>query len=114
MLFQTPAYIQSVRTLVDGGNKVEIITRELQPSEMTELFALKGKEGWIVMKENTITTDDIKDLPEIKVDKGDKTKAQRLRACIYKLWETTNQTKTSEEFYNEYMEKIITQIKEKL
>lgn len=113
-MFQVPSTIQSVRTLVDGGTKLDIITQELSPDEMTELFTLKGKIGWFLFKENVINPDDIKDLPDIKVDKGEKTKAQRLRGVVYKLWETTGRTKTSEEFYNEYMEKIINSIKEKL
>lgn len=113
-LFQTPSTIQSVRTLVDGGTKLDIITQELDPNEMTELFSLKGKLGWFLFKENVIKEEDLKDLPDVKVDKGEKTKGQRLRSVLYKLWETTGRTKTSEEFYNEYMEKIITSIKEKL
>lgn len=113
-MFQTPSTIQSVRTLVDGGTKLDIITQELDPNEMTELFSLKGKLGWFLFKENAIKEEDLKDLPDVKVDKGEKTKGQRLRSVLFKLWETTGRTKTSEEFYNEYMEKIITSIKEKL
>ena len=113
-MFQVPSTIQSVRTLVDGVTKLDIITQELNPDEMTELFSLKGKIGWLLFKENVIEPDDLKDLPDVKVDKGEKTKGQRLRAVIFKLWEKTSRTKTSEEFYNEYMEKLITSIKEKL
>jgi hypothetical protein len=113
-LFQTPATIQSVRTLVDGGNKLDIITRELSPEEMTELFKLKGKEGWCLFKENAINIEEVKDLPDVKLDKGEKSKSQRLKAVLYRLWENTNRSKTSEEFYNEYMEKLIISIKEKL
>lgn len=112
-MFQTPATIQSVRTLVDGGNKLDIITRELNPEEMTELFKLKGKEGWFLFKENLIKEEDIK-LPDIKVEKSDKTPSQRLRAVLYRLWENTSQTKTADEFYKDYIDRLINSIKEKL
>jgi len=42
-MFQTPSTIHKVQTLVDGGNKLEVITRELSPDEMTALFSLKGR-----------------------------------------------------------------------
>jgi hypothetical protein len=113
-LFQVPSTIQSVRTLVDGGNKLDIITRELNPDEMTRLFELRGKEGWFLFKENVIEQEDIKDLPDVRIEKFDKTPGQRLRAILYRLWETTSQTKTADEFYKDYMEKLISSIKEKL
>lgn len=113
-LFQTPATIQSVRTLVDGGNKLDIITRELNPEEMTELFRLKGKEGWFVFKENAVEMEDIQNLPDVKVEKADKSPSERLRAVLYLLWKQTDQIKTSDEFYIYYMGKLIDSIKEKL
>ena len=113
-MFQTPSTIQTVRTLVDGGTKLDIITRELNPEEMTELFKLKGKEGWFLFKENTIEAEDIQELPDVKIEKTDKTPSARLRSVLYRLWETTSQSKTADQFYLEYMEKLIYSIKEKL
>jgi hypothetical protein len=113
-MFQVPSTIQSVRTLVDGGTKLDVITRELNPEEMTELFKLKGSEGWMIFKENIINPEDVKDLPEVKIEKTDKSQGQRIRAVLYRLWEITGRTKTINEIYMEETEKYINSIKERL
>lgn len=113
-MFQVPAIIQGVRTLVDGGTKLDVITRELKAEEMTALFELKGLEGWFIFKDNIINVDDIKDLPDVRVEKTDKSPSERLRAVLYRLWETTNRSKTSDQFYKDYIDKLIEAIKEKL
>lgn len=114
-MFQTPSTIQSVRTLVDGGTKLDIITQELDPNEMTELFSLKGKLGWFLFKENAIKEEDVKDLSEIKDEFNKKTPSQIQRGIIYKIWElTTDRKLTFTEFYPIYMEKINNWLKEKL
>lgn len=114
MLFQTPAAISSVRTLVDGGCKLDVITRELAPDEMTELFKLKGREGWLLFKENEIKEDEVKDLPDIKDEFDKKTPSQRQRSIIFRLWEQTNRARTFNEYYLEKMSKINNWLKEKL
>lgn len=113
-LFQVPSIIQSIRTLVDGGCKLDIVTRELSPSEMTELFSLKNKEGWLLFKENEVVSDDIKNLPDIKDEFDKKTPSQRQRNIIYKIWELTDRKKDFSDFYLSYMEKINNWLKEKL
>jgi hypothetical protein len=113
MIFQVPASINSVRTLVDGGTKLDVITNELNPEELAQLFSLKSKFGWFVFKENIITPEDL-NLPDVKFEKGDKTPSQRLRSVIYVMWQQSDQSKTADEFYKYYMDKIIESIKEKL
>ena len=113
-LFQVASVIQGIRTLSDGGNKLDVITQELEPEQMTVLFSLKGKSGYFLFKENDITENDIKDLPDVKIESTDKKPSQRLRACLYRLWETTSRSKTADEFYVDYMEKVINSIKDKL
>jgi hypothetical protein len=113
-MFQVPAIIQGIRTLVDGGLKLDIITRELKPDEMTAIFGLKGQEGWFVFKENEIKTEDIENLPDVRIEKTDKSPSERLRAILYRAWEKTSRTKTADQFYKDYMDKLIESIKEKL
>ena len=113
-MFQAQATVHKVSTLVDGGLKVEIMTRELQPEQMTAVFEQKGSEGWFLFKENSIKPEEIKDLPDVRVEKTDKSPSERLRAVLYRLWETTSKTKTADQFYKEYIDKTIEAIKEKL
>jgi hypothetical protein len=114
MIFQVQSTIQSVRTLVDGGTKLDVITNELNHDELSKLFILKGKFGWFVFKENILGVEDIKDLPEVKLEKNEKTPSQRLKSVLYVLWSQGNREKTSDEFYKMYIDKIIEAIKEKL
>jgi len=114
MIFQVQSTINSVRTLVDGGTKLDVVTNELNPEELASLFGLKGKFGWFCFKENPLNAEDIKDLPDAKIDKGDKTPSQRLRSVLYVLWTQSDRSKTADEFYKYYMDKIIESIKEKL
>lgn len=106
-LFQTPAAIMSVRTLVDGGNKLDIVTRELKPEEMTELFRLKGKEGWLLFKENEVETEDIKDLPDVKVDKDEISPTKRLRNRMFVYYKKTRKdTSGFQSWFDESINKI--------
>ena len=113
-MFQIPSAIQSIRTLVDGGNKLDIITRELNPEEMTSLFELKGKEGWLLFRENAFTQEDVPNLPDVRIERTDKSPSERLRAVLFRLWETTSRSKTADNFYKDYIDKLIESIKEKL
>lgn len=113
-MFQAPSTIQGVRTLVDGGLKLDVITRELTPAEMTAVFELKGSEGWFLFKANEIKPEEIKNLPDVRIEKTDKSPSERLRAVLYRVWETTSKTKTADQFYKEYIDKLIEALKEKL
>ena len=113
-MFQVASTINSVRTLVDGGCKLDVITQELNPEELTELFKLKGKSGYFLFKESGILESDIKDLPDVVVERNDKTPSERLRAVIWVAWSQGNKEKTADEFYKNYMDRIIQSIKEKL
>lgn len=81
---------------------------------MTALFSFKGKENWTLHS----TSDDLTeaDVPDEKPDTmtGRKTKAQRLRGVIWKIWEKEGSKGNSEDHYNRVMESLIDQLKEKL
>lgn len=114
-IFQAQAQIQSVRTLVDGGVKLDVVTQELAPEALTELFNLKGKLGWFLMKESEIKSEEIP-TQEVQLETTYKKPSQRLRSVLYRVWE--QQTDQKEDFdtvwYPRTMEKIIQQFKEKL
>lgn len=114
-LFQVSSQIVKVETLVDRGLSLKIHTQELGPEETTKVFELKGKQGWMIFKGAPVKPEDLVNLPEIKSDIKRKTPSQRLRSVLYVVWsKTTGQTKTFDEFYENYMGKLIDKIKEKL
>lgn len=113
--FQAPAAIQSFRTLVDGGNKLDVVTQELPPEEAVKLLALKGKVGWFVFAEQELTEQDI---PDVKLDSeiGEtKTPSQRLRNAIYVYWSENTDKKTDfNDYYKKQLEKFINVVKEQI
>ena len=94
--------VNKLTTLKDGAVKIELITRELPPQELAELFYSVNKE---------VVHIEIPD--EIE---GEKTKAQRLRAVLYKVWETNStihdKFSTFALYYDHRMEQIIESHKE--
>lgn len=112
--FQTSSQIESVSTRADNTIKIVLGTQELSPEQATMLFSLKGRQGWMMFSENELNQEDIpqEPAPEFKTDK---TPSQRLRAVLYKFWElNTNKVKQFDDFYKEWMEKKISEIKEHL
>ncbi len=114
-ILQVPATIEKISTMVDGGNKITVTPPELTPEEMTILFTLKNKTGFMGYAERELQTEDF-EIPEPgKEFSTDRSPSQRLRSVIYVYWEkNTNKSKTFDEFYRNYIDKIIEQIKEKL
>lgn len=115
-LFQTPAIVQSIRTLVDGGCKLDIVTRELLPNEMTELFSLKNCEGWLLFKSDPINLNEIKEIPEEPLEKFQKkSPSQRLHDRLFVYYKATHQdTKKFNDFYINVLESLGQQYLDKI
>ena len=112
--FQVSSVIESVATRVDNTIKIVVSTQELSPEQSTSLFALKGKQGWLLFSENEIKEMDIPDVnaPEFKADKSP---SQRLRNTLYVYWESnTDKSKPFEGWYRDWIEKKIGEIKDYL
>jgi hypothetical protein len=112
--FNTSSMIESVSTRADGTIKIVIGTQELTPEHMAALFTLKGAQGYFLFSENEIKEIDIPKEPSPEF-KSDKTPSQRLRAALYVYWEkNTGKTKPFDEWYKNWIEKKLTEIKETL
>lgn len=114
MLFQIPAIIQNLRTMADGGWRIQVDTRELKPDEAMALMELHKSEGWFLFKSNEIVADDIPDeqAPEFVEDKSP---SKRLRSVLFIYWkEQTNQNKDFNTFYNEWIDRKVQEIKDNL
>ena len=98
------AIIDRVSTLKDGSVRVSLITRELTPTQMAELFFWVNKEILAI------------DIDES--NREDKSPSQRLRAVLFRLWEqSSDQERYNNEFelfYRAKLERIIEQLKDKL
>jgi len=111
-MFQVPSNIKTIQTLVDGGNKITLLTQELAPDEMTELFKLTNKAGWFLFKDTEIKESDIQDIPEVKVEfKGEKSPSQRLRNVIYVYWQQQGSKGSFDSFYKKQINNKIEKVK---
>ena len=91
-IFQAQAQIQSVQTLTDGSIKLSVVTQELRPEDLTQLFRLRGKLGWFLMKETEIKSEEIP-TEEITLEGRYKTPSQELRSVLFIYWrEKTDQS----------------------
>ena len=97
------AILDKVTTMKDWSLKITLVTRELAPKQMEELFYNLNKEI-LTVDVPTDTTEETK------------SKAQRLRAVLYRLWEQEMKSKydSFELYYNHIMEKLINIYKDKL
>lgn len=118
MKCQFPAMVNKVSTLVDGSLRISFETREMPAADMAALFALNKKEGWVLFAEHELAESDLESLPPCptqKPDGGGKSPSQRLRACLYRLWEGFKKkgmtSLDSETFYERRIEGLIEGIK---
>jgi len=79
------------------------------------LFELLDQLGWLVFATARIQPENLVNLPEIKPEfKNEKSPAQRLKSILFVFWNQNGSKGDFEDFYKDYIEKIIENIKEKL
>lgn len=112
-MFQTSSQIESISTRVDGTIKIVVGTQELNPEQMTAVFQLKGKQGWMLFKENHIESSDVP--KEVAPEFSGKSPSQRLRSTLFVYWEKNTDKKIPfNQFYESWIEKKLIEIKEYL
>ena len=112
MKVQLPAIFSKITSRADKSYKIEFETRELG-EEAATLMGLLQTEGWLLFNPNENQEAEV---PDEKADSmtGQRTKSQRLRGVIFKIWESKGSGGSFETYYQNYMETIITQLKEKI
>ena len=98
----------------DKGIRVQVDTQELTPKDAADIMLLKGKVGWFIFADQPIQEEDVKDLPEVKVERGEKTPSQRLRGVLFLLWNKNKTTDSFDEYYKNYLNRVIEKLKEQL
>ncbi len=82
--------------------RITIDTQEsLTPDQTSELFALYEKLGHFFFLEKPDVKIDTSTLPEIRLEAGEKSPGQRLRAALYIYWEQRT------DIYRRWMERAI-------
>ena len=116
---QVPADFHKFESRALGAVRLTYDTQESVPDDIiARMVVSKGRTGWLSFlptAERMIRPEDVADLPEIRAKPEEiKSKAQRLRAVLYRLWEVERRTLTSEEFYDQEMELVIESFKRRL
>lgn len=118
-MIELKAQIEGIQSRKDNTIKVVLGTQELKPSDGGKLLALSNKLCSIGIAPNDLTPKEIKTLQESRLSIDDvpngKSLSQRLRGVLFVYWQQ-HDTGFEEfnDFYADYMEKRITNIKSKL
>lgn len=108
-----PAIVSSIRSLKDGSVSVMLETQELSPAKAGEIFSFRGKLiACYISPKETIAQREIDQIDAVDVDLPGKTKSQRVRNVLYRIWELDPEGhRTFESFYNAKMEAHINDLK---
>ena len=112
-----PAILESFRSLKDKSLKVTFETNEVTPEQMAGIAQSINKFGYVAFKETPFKDKETEFLDSLKPEYDDtgKTKSQRLRGVLYRMWEQDNEGyEDHTRYYDFHMEKIINHFKSKL
>lgn len=113
-----PAYVSKVMTMADSSVRIQFDTQELPPEKMAEVFASHKTMGIVAF---IPAVDDLDDMDRRYLEtldsklKGDGSRSKQMRTELYKLWQRSDLPLdvTFENFYDDRMELLINQIKNK-
>lgn len=111
--FTLPAKLARYTPLADGAisftfhSQKEILNNE----ELITVFNMNRKEGWLLFKPNPVQDDE---LPATPTKIEGKTPSQKLRAVLWLLWKQNKPGMDFPEYYEKFMERIISHYQLKL
>lgn len=117
-IFRTPATLTSIKSRVDRSYTITFSTQELDPisvGELSQNLQTFGELGFAVDDEQYKVLDTL-EAPNLLLEEGEKTPAERQRAVLFRIWEYSGKEryKTAQEHYMASMETILNQLKAKL
>lgn len=110
------AIVENVSTRRDGTLKITLGCQEMSSSKSGELVSMQNKViACYISQKETIPQSVLDTVDSIDVDMPGKTKSQRQRAVLFRIWEIDREGhKTFESYYAAKMEKHINDLKEHL
>ncbi len=108
--FQVGAIFEKASTLKDGSLRITFDTQEVDAEKMAKAFELRKTLGHLIFAKPNSTIEIPEEKPRGIPDPPNmKSRSQRLRAILYRVWEQRGKPGTSESFYNMVMDEIIDQ-----
>jgi len=109
--------VNKVATLSDGSVSINIHTQELNDDTMTRIFALRKKPGMVLISSEEVTQEEADEVEKFTINNDigkTKSSSQRLRAVLYRVWESGDQRIDFTIWYEANMERIIDKYKSKI
>jgi hypothetical protein len=111
------AEIETIASRADGTIKVILGTQELSPAQVSALFTLRKKVGFVAIKEAQFQNDEMDALTDVGDDlkQMGKTPSQRMRNVLFILFKQNSEGYPSfNEFYNGKMNVYVEALKAKI
>lgn len=110
------AQVENVSTRRDGTLKVVLGCQELSSSRSGELVSMQNKVCAVYISQKEKVSQQVIDMVDrTDVDLPGKTKSQRQRAVLFRIWELEKEGhKSFESYYSAKMESHINELKEHL
>jgi hypothetical protein len=110
------AQVEGVQTRRDGTLKITLGCQEMSQSKAGELITMQNKVCAVYISQKEVISQSVMDMvDQADVDLPGKTKSQRQRAVLYRIWELDREGhKTFESYYAYKMEAHINELKEHL
>jgi hypothetical protein len=107
------AQVEGVQTRRDGTLKITLGCQEMNQSKSGELITMQNKVCAVYISQKETVSQAVMDMvDQADVDIPGKTKSQRQRAVLYRIWEVDREGhKTFESYYAAKMEAHINELK---
>lgn len=112
-----PAILSTYSSLKDKTLKLVFETNEPSPEQLMEIAKLSQSFGFLAFKKDAFKTEEKDLLKSLKTDfeETGKSKSQRLRGVLYRLYESKPEGhKVFDDYYNSKMEQLINHFKDKI
>ena len=111
--FTIEASFERFASRVDGSYTLTFCTsKETAPETVAVLSIALRTEGYVAYKPGQWAENDLKAIPERKIERSDKTPSQRLRAVMHVI--ASQNGLVADEYYGTEMEKLISHYKAKI
>lgn len=110
------AQVEGIQTRRDGTIKITLGCQEMNSSKSGELLTMQNKLCAVYISQKEVISQAVMDMvDQADIEMPGKTKSQRQRAVLYRIWELEKDGhKTFESFYAAKMEGHINELKQHL
>lgn len=113
-ILKVQSIISGARTLADKTIRLQVDCQEIAPEDAATLMLLKDKIGWFFFAEQEVPQEEMVNLPKVRIEKGEKSEAQRMRGVLFLLWQKNKTTDNFDDYYKRWMNAAIEKLKTEL